>query len=104
MTKEIDEKGQSDRNIDNEIKKQKATEQQLGSKFIRIDPDRKNSDIFKTINEIFRHIKQLSNQLTKKTLIDKISMRFLRLEFNSDNAIKSKATKYIVKKTLPHYE
>ena len=43
-------------------------EQELGYKFIRIDPDKGNFDIFKTVPEIFRHIKQL----TKKTLINKI--------------------------------
>ena len=36
---EIDENGQSDRNIDFEIKIQKVIEQELGCKFIRIDPD-----------------------------------------------------------------
>ena len=69
----------------------------LGCKFIRIDPDQEEFDIFKTINEIFRHIKQS----TKKTLINKISTRLLGLEFKSDNIIKSKAMKFIVKKILP---
>ena len=54
----------------------------------------------KTINEIFRHIKQS----TKKSLINKISMRLLGLEFKSDNKIKSKAMKYIVKKILVNYK
>ena len=48
------------------------------------------------------NIKQSSNQLInqqiKKTLIDKISMRLLGLEFKSDNTLKSKAIKHIVKK------
>ena len=35
--------------------------------------------------------------LSKKSLIDKISMRLLRLEFKSVNTIKSKAIKYIAK-------
>ena len=38
---EIDENGHSARNIDFEIKKKaKAIEQELGCKFIRIDPDK----------------------------------------------------------------
>ena len=45
----------------------------------------------KTIKEIFRHIKQSSNQVTKhktkKALIDKISMRLLTSEFKSDNTL-----------------
>ena len=50
---------------------------------------------------MFRHIKQLSNELIKKTLIDKISMIILRLEFKSDNTLKSESIKYIVKKYCP---
>ena len=46
-------------------------------KFIRIDPDKENFDIFRVINEIFRNIKQL----TKNTLMNKILKLLLRLEF-----------------------
>ena len=42
---------------------------------------------------MFTHIKQS----TKKTLINNISTRLLGLEFKSDNIIKSKAMKFIVK-------
>ena len=51
---EIDENGSSDRNIDNEIKRQKTIEQNLGCKFIRIDPDKENFDVFKAINKTFK--------------------------------------------------
>ena len=61
----IDENGHRNRNIDYEIKRQKAIEQELGCEFIRIDPGKEGLDIFKAINKIFRHIKQPSNQLTK---------------------------------------
>ena len=54
---EIDENVHSDRNIDYELKRQKAIEQELGCKFIRIDPDKEYFDIFRNMNEIFRHIK-----------------------------------------------
>ena len=57
-----------EKNIDFEIKRKKAIEQELACKFIRIDPGKKDFDIFKTINEIFRHIKRS----TKKTLTNKI--------------------------------
>ena len=69
----VDENRHSDRNIDYEIKRQKAIEQELGCKFTRIDPDKENFDIFRTINEIFRYIEQS----TKKTLKNKISTRLL---------------------------
>ena len=51
---EIDENGHSNRNIDYEIKRQKAVEQELGFGFIRIYPDKKHFDIFENINEILR--------------------------------------------------
>ena len=55
---EIDQNGHSDRNVDYKIKRQNAIEQELGCKFIRIDPGKECFDIFRAINEIFRHIKQ----------------------------------------------
>ena len=61
---------------------------------------REDFDNFRTINEIFRHIKHL----TKKTLINQTSTRLFALEFKSDNTGKSKAMKYIVKKILPNYK
>ena len=91
---EINENGHCDRNIDNKIKRQKAIKQELGCKLIKIDPDKEDFDIFRGINEIFRHIKQS----TEKILINEISLTLLELEFKSDNIIKSKAIKYIVKK------
>ena len=78
LQKKIDISGYRDRNVDFKIKRQKAIEREHGF------------NIFKTISEIFESIKQSSNQLTEKSLIDKISMRLLKLEFQSDNTIKSK--------------
>ena len=97
---EIDEHGHIDRSIDYEIKRQKAIEQELGCKFLRIEPDKEDFDILRTVTEIFRHIKQS----TKKALTNKISTRLLGLEFKSDNIIKSNAMKFIVKKILPDYQ
>ena len=71
----------------------------FGCKFTMIDPD-KDFYIFKTINEIIRHVEQS----TKKTPINKISTRLLRLQFKSDIIIKSKAIKLFVKKILPDYK
>ena len=59
---QIDENGHSERNIDYGIKRQKAIEQELDCKFIRIDPDKENFCIFKTINETLKH---LNNRLNK---------------------------------------
>ena len=49
---ESDENGHSDRNIDYEIKRQNVIEQELGCKFIRIDLDKEDFDIFRTVCEI----------------------------------------------------
>ena len=96
---EIDENGLSDRNIAYEIKRKKTIEKELGCKFISTDPDKEDFDIFRTINEIFRQIKQS----TKKVPRSKILARLLVIEFKSDNIIKSKAIKYICEKILPDY-
>ena len=78
---EVDELGHNDRNIDYEIQRQRAIEKELGCVFIRINPDEENFNIFRAINKIHRHIKKS----TKKSLIDKISKRLLKLEFNKFN-------------------
>ena len=46
-------------------------EQELVCKFVRIDPDKEDLDIFNANNEIFRHIKQSS----KKILINKSKLK-----------------------------
>ena len=54
--------------IDHEIKRQKALEKEVNCKFIRINPDEENLNIFKAQNEIFRHIKKSNNKLLKLRL------------------------------------
>ena len=69
---EVDEKGNEDRHTDHEIKRQKALEKEIGCEFIRINPDEKYFNIFKTINEIHRQIKKLTEKSTKKSLIHEL--------------------------------
>ena len=64
LATEVDELGHADRNINNEIERQKALEKELNCVFIRITADEKDFNIFKEINKIHRDI--------KKSLIDKI--------------------------------
>ena len=66
---EVDELGHADRNLSNEIERQKALEKELDCVFIRINPDEENFNIFKEINKIHRHIKKS----TKKSLVDDLS-------------------------------
>ena len=94
---EVDELGHADRNINNEIEKQKALERELNYVFIRINSDEKDFNIFKPINEMYRHIKKSS----KKSLIDKISKGLLELEFKSNHLIITKALKRVFKEILP---
>ena len=61
---EVDQLGHTNRNINNEIERQKALEKELNCIFIRINPDEKDFNIFQEINKIHRHIKTF--------LIDKI--------------------------------
>ena len=91
---EVHEKGHKDSNIGHEIKIQKTLEKELGCKYIRIDPDEEDFNIFKAINEIHRHIKKSTKKLTEKSttksLIDELSNKLLRLEFKSNTSIKIK--------------
>ena len=98
---EVDEKGHEDRNLNHEMKRQKVLEKELSCEFIRVNFDEEDFNIFKTINEIHRQIKKLTKTSTKTFLIGEISNKLLRLEFNSNNSIKTNCLKYVVKKILP---
>ena len=82
---EIDEKDHQHRDISREIERQKALEKELSCKFIRINPDKENFNVFKAQNEIFRHIKESNKEstkeLTKKSLTEELSNKILKLEF-----------------------
>ena len=79
-------------------------EKELGCKFIRINPDAENYDIFVEIgkiqNNIIESTKKLTKNSTKKCLIDKTSKKLLELEFEENHSIKSTYLKFIVKKIL----
>ena len=59
---EVDELGNTNRNINNEIDRQKALEKELNCIFIRIKPDEKDFNFFKEINKIHRYIKKVFNR------------------------------------------
>ena len=63
LTIKTDENEHSDKNIDYKIKRKKAIEQEPDCKFIRIDPDKEEINIFSAFNEIFRRIKQSTKKL-----------------------------------------
>ena len=95
---EIDEKGHQDRDIECEIERQKALEKELGCKFIRINPAKENFEVYNEIGKIQVFVSE-SNE---ESLLKRISDRLLELEFKSDNIIKTKCLKWIVKKILPN--
>ena len=101
---ETDEQRHNEGDIDYEIERQKAIKSKLGCEFIRINPAKKDFNIFVEIGKIQNHIvkstKKLTEESTKKSLIDELSNKLLRLEFKS-NSIKKKSLKDVVKKILP---
>ena len=53
---EVDEQVQNDRDIDYEIRRQKAIEKELGCEFIRINPAKEGFNIFVEIGKIQNYI------------------------------------------------
>ena len=51
--------------------------------------------------QIKKSTKILTEESTKKSLMDELSNKSLRLKFISNNSIKTKCLKYVVKKILP---
>ena len=102
---EVDELRHADRNVNNEIERQRALERELNCVFIRINPDERNFNILRVINKIHRHINQLTiqqtEQQTKESVINNLSNELLKLEFKKNNLIKSKCGRWIVKNILP---
>ena len=76
-----------------------------GITIIRTNPDDADFDMNKLINEIHIQIIKSTKKTkvsTKKSLIDDLSKRLLKLEFESNHSIKSKCLKWIVKNILPN--
>ena len=100
---EVVEKGHTDRDKRKEIERQITIERKFGCKFIKINPDEKDYDEYAKFGEVNNHInesnKTLTEESTKKSLVDEFSRRLLELEFKSNHCIKSKCLKFVVKKT-----
>ena len=72
---EVDELDHVDRNLNNEIERQKALEKELNFVFIRINPDEKDFNIFKEVNKIYRHITQSKEENKTKEQENKIKQQ-----------------------------
>ena len=91
------EKGQKERDGHKEQERENTINKHLGFKFVRINLDEKDYDIFTEISKIHDHIETSS----KKSLIDKISKAKLEFEFKSNHLIKSRGLKYVICKIFP---
>ena len=104
---EVDELGHADKNVNNEIERQRALERELNCGFIRINPDERGFSMLREINKIYRHINQVTKlqteQKTKESVIDNLSNEMLKLELKKNDSIKSKCVIWIVKNILPGY-
>ena len=96
---EIDELGHQDGDFECEIERQKDMEKNLDCKFIRINPAKESFNVFDDIGKIQVFVSE-SNE---KSLIKKLSDRLLELEFKSNNSIKVKCLRWVVKKILPSF-
>ena len=104
---EVDEYNQESRSSNYEKSRQSIIESP-GITIIRTNPDAANFDMYRLINQIYKHIiestKNQTKVSTKKSLIDDLSKRLLELEFKSNYSIKSKCLKWVVKNILPNYK
>ena len=75
----------------------------MGCKFIRIDPSRENFDIVDEFSRIKYYLLKSTNKATKKKAKKKYEMsgKLFNLEFKSNNSIKTKLLRRVVKKILP---
>ena len=78
------------KNIKSGIERQNKIENELGCKFIRIDPSREKFDIIDEFCKIKNYISKSTKKGTKNSTTDQISDRLLSLEFKSNNSIKTK--------------
>ena len=98
---EIDEKGHKDRNTNDEIQRQKALEKELDCRFIRINPDEETFNTNKANNEIFRHIKESTKEITKKSTINSVRELSKAASEFKNNKIISNFTRKFIKHLLP---
>ena len=104
---EIDEKGHNER-PPNYKKERREDLEKVGYYFIRTNPDKTGFDNYEEFSRVSTYIsesiKKQTEELSKKSLIDDLSKRFLGLESKSNHSIKSKYLNWIIKKILPEYK
>ena len=109
LAKEINELGLVDRI--NDQQRQLAVEKELDCKFIRINQPKERFNVFNEIGiiQIFnaesnkKLTEKSTKESTKKSMIDRFSIKLLELEPKSNNSIETMCLKYIVKVILPEF-
>ena len=100
---EINEKDNNER-LPNYEKQRQDDPEKGGYKIISINPDKPDFDDYEEFDRVSSYIaKSIKNQteeLTKKLLIDDLSKRLLKLKFKADHSIRSKCLKWMVKKIM----
>ena len=89
---EGDELGPLDRNLNNEVERQKTLERGLNYVFIRINPDEKDFKIFKEINKIYIHITQSKKENKTKEQENKIKEKYKKIK-DQENKTKEQEDK-----------
>ena len=95
LATKIYEKRHTDRLENEENKRKKLIKNELGCKFVRINPDAEDYDNCVEIGKIQNHIiesteilaKESTEESTKKSLIKNISGRLLKLKFEESHSI-----------------
>ena len=81
----------------------KALEKELCFEFVRINPTKKNFNIFVEISKIQNYIvkltKKITGESTKQALINHLSNKLLRLKFKSNHSINTRCLKCCKKDT-----
>ena len=80
LTIEVDEFGHSVKNVNYEMQRQKAIQKELNCKFVGVNHDKEDFNIFREMNNIHSYIKESTKNSTKKSLIGIISKQLLELE------------------------
>ena len=93
---EVDEKAHSDRNEDEDKKREKEIKEELDCEFNRIHSSKECFNINIELGKIHNHIIESTKKLAKQSLIDELSSELLKLELT-----KTIQQKYVVKQILP---
>ena len=86
-----------------EVEKQKAIEEKLKCKFIRINANAVNYDIFVEIGKIHNHIIESTKKLTKKSTKKSLLHKIIKTWPEENHSINSEDLKLLLRKYCHQY-